>query len=384
MESNLRRITPLIVLAFALVLLAGCAGSGEYNVDQDQQPVGIVKPEPVEHTAAASLESERCSLIVGDFSLVGTCEVYNESGYLHFDFESDPTWKITGVKVYAGSDPPGETPSYSTGFELTPAPATELDAEALISDETVTGVAVGTLTPRPLPSGLALPLPYSRDDVTPTNSLSLVFSLDGISGASLFLMASATVERGIEVREAMVRSPQFPGQDVIEYSMAPEFRVPEGDILTYLSYGTSSTYVTTFYDCPVGYDVSPNMPYLGWCVDLAHVIQPNKMHTMQLFSSLDRDLPEDLADADWDMVNYVINHKQGNRGAVQSAIWYFVGGGAYPENADAVAMVEDALANGEGFSPAPYESLMVIVHPEEPTQTTGVEVEVPDWTIHEY
>ena len=61
----------------------------------------------------------------------------------------------------------------------------------------------------------------------------------------------------------------------------------------------------------------------------------------------------------------------------------FVGGGAYPENADAVAMVEDALANGEGFSPAPYESLAIIVDPEDPTQTTVVEVEVPDWAFHE-
>lgn len=380
MGRKLLRAIPLIVLGFALTLAAGCAGSSEFATDQE--PGGIVKPPPVEHSAADSLTTDRCSLVVGDINLVGTCEIYNEGGYLYFDFAADPTWKLTGVKVYAGSEPPDGEVEYRTGFETEVIAAPATSAPELLADDVVTGTA-SPGDPAVLPSGIALPLPYERADGPPVSSLELAFSLSGISGATLHVMASATMERGIEVREAVVRSTVAPGEDVFEYSMAPEMQLPSGELLAYLSYGTGSTYRTTFYNCPAGYDIAPNTPYAGWCVDLAHVINPNQMYTMSVYSTLDPELPDRLVDDDWDKVNYILNHKQGSRSAVQSAIWYFVGGGAYPQLDDAVDMVEAALLNGEGFAPKPDEVLAVALYTPEPLQETIFEVEVEEPVLHE-
>ena len=68
-------------------------------------------------------------------------------------------------------------------------------------------------------------------------------------------------------------------------------------------------------------------------------------------------------DDDWDLVNYLINHKHPDATSddIQSAIWYFIDGGVYPSDLEAISMVEDAILNGEGFVPGTGEWLAVYV-----------------------
>jgi hypothetical protein len=79
-----------------------------------------------------------------------------------------------------------------------------------------------------------------------------------------------------------------------------------------------------------------------------------------LYVSYDPALPAHCQDSDWDMVNYILNHKQGPPSEVQAAIWYFIGGGYYPQGPYAKAMVEDALDCGEGYVP-PQDGLVALV-----------------------
>ena len=86
-------------------------------------------------------------------------------------------------------------------------------------------------------------------------------------------------------------------------------------------------------------------------------------HEIHVYSSICP--PGELAVEKWDMVNYVLNHKQGTAEDVQQAIWYFVNmdGGFTPDRAVAWTMVNDALANGEGFMPAYGDIVAVICYP---------------------
>jgi hypothetical protein len=149
--------------------------------------------------------------------------------------------------------------------------------------------------------------------------------------------------------------------------------------------GTTSYFVTTLSNVPAGYDVS-NGVYPGWCVDVRYTIpRAPTTHTVKLYSSLTP--PLGLVGA-WDMVNYILNHKQGGRADIQAAIWYFIKmqaptpgyytGLYYPPSVDTTAMVANALANGVGYVPSPGGILAVICDPSpEATQISIIEIRVP-------
>ncbi len=151
------------------------------------------------------------------------------------------------------------------------------------------------------------------------------------------------------------------------------------DPVTMMVYdGTLSYFDTVLSDVPGGYDVT-NGSYLGWCVDRRYDIPRGPTsHEVMLYASCDPEsLPEDIKDEDWDMVNYILNHKQGTMMDIQEAIWYFINmvNGYAVSTPEAQAMVDDALANGEGFVPGPCEIMAIILYPEEDTQITLIELQ---------
>lgn len=144
--------------------------------------------------------------------------------------------------------------------------------------------------------------------------------------------------------------------------------------------GTISYFDTVLSNVPSGYDVTDGT-YLGWCVDLRYTIPRGPTtHEVMLYSSCDP--PADLTGERWDMVNYILNHKQGGMSDIQYAMWYFinlvypVGGyspsGGYP--ADALAMINDALMNGNGFVPGSGEVIAIICYPLMETQISIIEL----------
>lgn len=134
----------------------------------------------------------------------------------------------------------------------------------------------------------------------------------------------------------------------------------------------------------VGYDVADGI-YVGWCVDIVHEIQRGNVYPVWLYSSLAP--PAGLASIEWDMINYILNHKQGtDANDVQAAIWYFINGRDYfwytsrdPQPSPMEdAMINDALANGAGYTPGVGEVLAIICLPEdEEVQVPIIEIPVP-------
>jgi hypothetical protein len=127
--------------------------------------------------------------------------------------------------------------------------------------------------------------------------------------------------------------------------------------------GTLSYFNTTLSGVSSGYDVT-NATYPGWCVDrTAEMTRSPATHDVLLYSSLNP--PGTLASQKWDMVNYILNHKQGTAQDIQQAIWYFIDmiGNFTSISTLAQAMVNDALANGTGFGPTKGQSMAVICFP---------------------
>jgi hypothetical protein len=139
--------------------------------------------------------------------------------------------------------------------------------------------------------------------------------------------------------------------------------LPPTPVRIEVSNGTESYFDTKLTDVPLGYDVT-NGTYLGWCVDVrTEMARSPATHTVILYSSSNP--PGELASEKWDVVNYVLNHKQGTARDIQQAIWYFIhmDGSYSPTSAVAWAIVNDTLENGSGFVPGEGQMIAVICYP---------------------
>jgi len=150
--------------------------------------------------------------------------------------------------------------------------------------------------------------------------------------------------------------------------------------------GTESYFLTKLLDVPEGYDVT-NGTYPGWCIDTrAEMARSPATHPVKLYSSLNP--PGDLANESWDMVNYILNHKRGNATDIQQAIWYFINlDTAYtPTSEVAWEIINDALANGEGYVPNYGEKIAVICYPQYvlPSEVQISIIEVTNTVIPEF
>jgi hypothetical protein len=146
--------------------------------------------------------------------------------------------------------------------------------------------------------------------------------------------------------------------------------------------GTGTYFNISLTNVPSGYDVA-NMAYAGWCVDrTAEMTRSPAIHQVKLYSSFNP--PGELATQNWTMVNYILNHKQGNTEDIQEAIWYFVNfENGYSPNSDvAWAIVHDTEANGTGFVPQSGQimsiicSPVVLLPPHTDVQITVIEITV--------
>jgi hypothetical protein len=150
----------------------------------------------------------------------------------------------------------------------------------------------------------------------------------------------------------------------------------------------TSYFVMTLSSVPSGYDVT-NATYSGWCIDYSVDMTRNETFEAQLYSSLNPPAGN-FSSVQWDMVNYILNSAlasaTGNYTETQDAIWYFVNNTAsYTHTLDSneSLIVQDALANGTGFVPAPGQSVAVIVFPlyaqvgSETFQDTILQVTMP-------
>ena len=167
-----------------------------------------------------------------------------------------------------------------------------------------------------------------------------------------------------------------------------ELNIPSTIVRIEVSDGTESYFITELSEVPVGYDVT-NGTYLGWCVDVtAEMARSPATHPVKLYSSLNP--PGELASEEWDMVNYILNHKQGSAEDIQQAIWYFIhmDNSYSPTSTVAWTIVNDTLANGNGFVPGHGQTIAVICYPmvllPEPTDVQISIIEVTNTVIPEF
>jgi hypothetical protein len=142
--------------------------------------------------------------------------------------------------------------------------------------------------------------------------------------------------------------------------------LPPGQITMQVVNGTISYFTTTLYDVPPGYNVT-NGTYFGWCIDRTANMSRDTQFPATLYSSLN--LTGTLANENWTMVNYILNHKHGtNLTQIQDAIWYFINLGdtisVHPDETDAWAMINDAKANGTSFIPQDGQTLAIVCEPQ--------------------
>jgi hypothetical protein len=150
-----------------------------------------------------------------------------------------------------------------------------------------------------------------------------------------------------------------------------------------VSNGTQSYFDTKLSQVPAGYDVT-NRTYLGWCIDVStDMPRSPATHTVFLYSSLSP--PGDLANEDWKRVNYILNHKKGEAQDIQEAIWYFINldGEYLPQRSMALAIVDDAKANGTNFAPTVNQTAAVIAYPVFVTNPYEVQISIIEVTVPE-
>ena len=148
--------------------------------------------------------------------------------------------------------------------------------------------------------------------------------------------------------------------------------------------GSESHFVTELSNVPSSYSIT-NGTYLGWCIDASIIMTRNETFEAVLYSSLNPP-SGNYSTARWDMVNYILNHKQGNADDTQQAIWYFINNTTnfnQTLTANANATINDALANGTGFQPAQGQIVAAIVFPQVilpgsgPFQDSIIEIQTP-------
>jgi predicted ribosomally synthesized peptide with SipW-like signal peptide len=154
---------------------------------------------------------------------------------------------------------------------------------------------------------------------------------------------------------------------------------------------------------PGDYAVQDGVIYRAWCLDDNHYVKQNQK--VNLYSSLDPAVYD--FDPDWNTgamsyANYLINRYDGDCSAcyqtchgmyagpyLQQAVWYFLDGwSTHPcIRPPAWAMINDALANGEGFIPgispnpnpegpdADPMALVIAVSKNTGVQILGIEVD---------
>jgi hypothetical protein len=154
--------------------------------------------------------------------------------------------------------------------------------------------------------------------------------------------------------------------------------------------GTTSHFITRLGEVPLGYNVSDGK-YAGWCVDASLFLPRAPENRMViLYSSLNPPSNAPNLTGPWNMVNYILNHRQGDANDTQAAIWYFINGIGgpqgyytgeyYPPSNATQAMVADALANGKGFVPNANQKQAVICYPYpsfQDTQLSIIELSMP-------
>ena len=127
--------------------------------------------------------------------------------------------------------------------------------------------------------------------------------------------------------------------------------------------GPTSKWLFTLKNVPDGYDVWDGL-WNGWCVEKTVYMKSGVCYKSTLVSSQDtKNLPDRAKNVNWELVNYLLNHKhpKASINDIQNAMWYLLGYiTAMPTDVETKAMIVDAQNNGKGFRPMIGDEIAVI------------------------
>jgi SdrD B-like domain len=134
------------------------------------------------------------------------------------------------------------------------------------------------------------------------------------------------------------------------------------------------------WNVPTGFSIANGIPYQGWCIDSYALVSNGGTYFPLIYNSLDNAalIAGGITTANWDKVNYIINHKPVGATAsdIQVAIWHYIGGGGPSDiqlrngpgdggfvqaNAAVVAAIIAAADNNAGFVPGPGELVSIVL-----------------------
>src|SRR5690606_11181054 len=120
-------------------------------------------------------------------------------------------------------------------------------------------------------------------------------------------------------------------------------RLPKDPLTIYLDYpAPQSRFGIRFIEMPSGNPLNSETVYSGWCADRKTEIAKKAVHEVTLHSSVDSDLTGYAASINWNRINYILNHKQGEQAAIQEALWHMIHGGPIA-SAEVALMVKNAM-----------------------------------------
>jgi hypothetical protein len=294
------------------------------------------------------------TLLAGQNIDVGDVMIWHDTENLYVRYTTDGDWWITETHVFVGDE--ADLPTTGSG-----------------------NPKIGKF-------------PYSADHNPAVQTVTYTFDLEDDlgweKGDEFFIMAHAVVEKvvgGEVVQEETAWGCEEDYENgnrwacYIDYKPCKVLEMPDGQVDVKVATASDSYFDTMVANS--GNDV-PDATYEGWCFDKFHYITPGTWYDATLYSSYDPFLPASLQDDDWDLVNYIINHKQDyfddgyTAGDIQNAIWYFFEDLTWAQlDANEQAIAQDAIDNGEGFYPASGEYMAIIVYISDSVQGTFIEVD---------
>lgn len=161
-----------------------------------------------------------------------------------------------------------------------------------------------------------------------------------------------------------------------EYKKQIVIKIPSGKIKTYIEFGEESRFIIMFLDFDdKEYDIKTNKNYVGWCLDKNKQIDKNVVVDTELYSS--QLPPEKIRNIRFDYINYIINHKIGNKKDIQNAIWYIIHEDeSLLSSQNTKTLVDNAKLYGDKFEPKGGNVIAIICWDDE-KQPTFVELYIP-------
>ena len=179
---------------------------------------------------------------------------------------------------------------------------------------------------------------------------------------------------------SIIATPEAPWNDEHEWNnWYPNIQLPdEEQLFMYVTYGIDS-YFDIQIDGVFGPSDVANGTYLGWCFQKNIQMTRDQWHNITMYHSYDPNKPYKYKNANWDIINYIINNKNGaSREDIQEAIWYFMEGYT-PTSTSTDVIIQDAKLYGNNFLPQPGQRIAIIVNLtsngiEPPVQRAFIEV----------